>query len=299
MDVMGKALLVVNPSSGHEAGKEYAAAVEQKMQKKYDEVVVKYTEKAGDATAFAKQAARDRFEAVFVMGGDGTVNEGVNGLAEEEFRPKFSFIPLGTVNDLGRSLGISMDPDEAVAQLDYLVEKKLDVGKINDKYFIDVVAIGTIPEAVQAVEPEQKTKLGAFAYILEGLKAVRDNKSYHFTLDIDGERIEQESMAVLVALTNSVGGMETLIPEASYDDGKLHLIVLKGDNLADKLGLLPKVFSGKALDDENVIYRAFEKGHFAVEGAVDLITNVDGDPGDPLPLKISVLPQHLTVLVPK
>lgn len=295
---MGKVLLVVNPSSGQEAGKRYADLVVTNLEKKYDEVVVKFTEKAGDATAFAKEAAQDRFEAVFVMGGDGTVNEGVSGLAEEEYRPKFSFIPLGTVNDLGRSLGISMNPEEAIQQLDNLVEKKLDVGKINDKYFIDVVAIGTIPEAVQGVEPEQKTKLGHFAYVLEGLKAVRDNKSYEFTIEVDGEKIQEESMAVLIAMTNSVGGMETLLPDASYDDGKLHLIVLKGHTLVDKLGLLPKIFSGKATDDENVVYRAFEKGHLAVENGDDLVTNVDGDPGDKLPLDISVLPQHLTVLIP-
>ncbi|WP_373850249.1 diacylglycerol kinase family protein [Jeotgalibaca porci] len=296
---MGKVLLVVNPSSGQEAGKRYADSVAEALEKKYSEVVVKYTEKAGDATAFAKEAAQERYEAVFVMGGDGTVNEGVSGLAEEAYRPKFSFIPLGTVNDLGRSLGISMDPEEAISQLDRLVEKKLDVGKINNHYFIDVVAIGTIPEAVQAVEPEQKTKLGSFAYVLEGLKAVRDNKSYLFDMTIDGEKIQEESMAVLIALTNSVGGMETLLPNASYDDGKLHLIVLKGDHLVDKLGLLPKIFSGKAMDDRNVLYRAFEKGHFSVEDGDDLVTNVDGDPGDKLPLDITVLPQHLTVLVPE
>lgn len=296
---MGKVLLVVNPSSGQEAGKRYADSVAEALEKKYAEVVVKYTEKAGDATAFAKEAAQERYEAVFVMGGDGTVNEGVSGLAEEAYRPKFSFIPLGTVNDLGRSLGISMNPEEAISQLDRLVEKKLDVGKINNHYFIDVVAIGTIPEAVQAVEPEQKTKLGPFAYVLEGLKAVRDNKSYLFDMEIDDEKIQEESMAVLIAMTNSVGGMETLLPDASYDDGKLHLIVLKGDNLVDKLSLLPKIFSGKAMDDRNVLYRAFEKGHFSVEDGDDLVTNVDGDPGDKLPLDISVLPQHLTVLVPE
>ena len=116
---------------------------------------------------------------------------------------------------------------------------------------------------------------------------------------LDGEKIQQESMAVLIAMTNSVGGMETLLPNASYDDGKLHLIVLKGDNLVDKLSLLPKIFSGKAMDDHNVLYRAFEKGHFSVEDGADLVTNVDGDPGDKLPLDITVLPQHLTVLVPE
>lgn len=296
---MGQALLVVNPSSGREAGQEYAVKVEDALRNRYEEVVVKYTEKAGDAAAFAKQAARDHYEAVFVMGGDGTVNEGVSGLAEEPYRPKFSFIPLGTVNDLGRSLGISLDPEEAIAQLDHLVEKKLDVGKVNDSYFIDVVALGTIPEAVHAVEPEQKTKLGAFAYVLEGLKAVKDNESYTFEMDIDGEKIVEESLAVLVAMTNSVGGFRKLLPEASFDDGKLHLLVLKGGHLADKIGLLPKLFSGTVSDDEHVTYRAFESGHFTVQGQAELVANVDGDPGDKLPLDISVLPQHLTVLVPE
>ena len=70
------------------------------------EVVVKHTEKGGDAAAFAKQAAEDHYDSVFVMGGDGTVNEGISSLAELDYRPTFGFFPLGTVNDLARALGI-------------------------------------------------------------------------------------------------------------------------------------------------------------------------------------------------
>ena len=81
---MAKVLLVVNPSSGGEKAPEFQEMAKEKLGQHFEEVVVKHTEKAGDASAFAKEAARNQFEAVFVMGGDGTVNEGVSGLAEED-----------------------------------------------------------------------------------------------------------------------------------------------------------------------------------------------------------------------
>lgn len=296
---MSQALLIVNPSSGDEKAKEYAKKVEEILGKQYESVRVKYTEKAGDATQFAREAARNRLEAIFVMGGDGTVNEGVSGIAEEEYRPDFSFIPLGTVNDLGRALGISMNPEEAINQLHHLKKKKLDVGKVNDSYFIDVVAVGVIPEAVSNVDPAKKTRFGPLAYFLEGAKAVGENKSYTFDFTIDGERFIEKSMLILISLANSVGGFEKLVPQAKVDDGKLHLTVVKGEKLADKLKLLPKIFSGEITKDEQIIYRAFEIGKIFVQGSIELAANVDGDEGDLLPLELKVLPQHITVLVPE
>ncbi|WP_369676326.1 diacylglycerol/lipid kinase family protein, partial [Enterococcus faecium] len=98
---------------------------------------------------------------VFVMGGDGTVNEGISGLAEEEYRPKFGFFPLGTVNDLARALKMPLDPEEAIQSLDLTKTKALDIGKVNNKnYFMNVIAIGTIPQAVNETSVEEKTKLG-------------------------------------------------------------------------------------------------------------------------------------------
>lgn len=295
---MTEALLIVNPSSGEEMATEYATKVAEILKEQYDQVTVKETQKAGDAQDFAKTAARNHIDAVFVMGGDGTVNEGVSGLAEEDYRPDFGFIPLGTVNDLGRALGISMNPEEAIEELRHLKKEKMDVGKINDHYFIDVVAVGVIPGAVSNVDPEQKTRFGAFAYFMEGAKALRESESFTFYLTIDGEEIVEESMMLLVSLSNSVGGFEKLVPQAKVDDGKLHLTLLKGNKILDKLALLPKVFSGELTDDQQIVYRAFEKGHIAVQNDTDMTTNVDGDEGDALPLDLMVLPQHLTVLVP-
>lgn len=296
---MTHALLIVNPTSGNEKAKDYSKDMEATLTEMYDEVTVKYTEKAGDATRFAKQATQDHLTAVFAMGGDGTINETVNGLAEQEYRPIFGFIPMGTVNNLGRSLGISMDPQEAIANLKDSVEKKMDIGKINDRYFIDIVGIGEIPRAVQQVEIEEKTKLGPLAYFLEGAKALGEKKLYDFDIEIDGERIKEESMVVVMSLSNSIGGFENVLPEASVDDGRLHFMLLKGDKIIDKVSLVPKIFSGKVAEDDRIIYRAFEKAHLAFIDGTELKTNVDGDEGPALPLDVSVLAHHLTVLVPK
>lgn len=111
---MKKAVLIVNPSSGGEKAKEFETLAEEKLKQLFDEVVVKQTEKGGDAEQFAREAAESHFDSVFVMGGDGTVNEGISGLAEQAYRPKFGFFPLGTVNDLARALNLPMDPEEAI-----------------------------------------------------------------------------------------------------------------------------------------------------------------------------------------
>lgn len=296
---MREALLIVNPSSGSEQAGDLASAVEEKLSTVYDKVTVKHTEQGGDAAVFAKAAAEQGVAAVFAMGGDGTVNETISGLAEQSNRPAFSFIPLGTVNDLARSLGIPMNPEEAIARLDSLEEKKLDIGKINDHYFANVVALGTIPTAVQEVDVEQKTKLGPLAYFLEGTKALTNNEGHTFDIVVDDEKITQDSILMLVALTSSVGGFEKLLPKAEIDDGYLHLVALKGSAIMDKLNIVPKIFTGEAINDEKILYRKFKLGSIRVQDSKALTANVDGDEGESLPLTLKVLPQHLTVLVPK
>lgn len=297
---MTKAVLIVNPSSGGEKGKEYTVLAQETLESMYDSVSVKETAKGGDAEQFAKAAARERVAAVFVMGGDGTVNEGICGLAEEEYRPKFGIIPLGTVNDVGRALGIPLNPEAAIRMLPKAITKELDIGKVNDSYFIDVIAIGKIPEAVKNVGTEQKTRLGALAYFIEGAKAFNVSQSYPFKLTLDDEVIEQESILLLIALTNSVGGFENMLPQAKIDDGYLHLIVLKGSTLMDKVKLIPKVIQGNTAEANETLYRKFKSGKITVtDEDMEVISNIDGDEGDKLPLALQILPRHITIFVPE
>lgn len=167
---MKKVMLIVNPASGGEKAKAFEKIAKSKLATYFDQVDVRYTEKEGDAKRFAQTAARASYESVFVMGGDGTVNEGVSGLAEESYRPTFGFFPLGTVNDLARALQMPLDPEEAVEALDFTKTQTLDIAKVNDRYFTNILAIGSIPESINNVDDKEKTVLGPLAYFYRALK---------------------------------------------------------------------------------------------------------------------------------
>lgn len=292
---MKKAILIVNPSSGNEEAQEYEKLAKEKLAKIFDEVEVLHTEEGGDATKFARQAVEEKVDSVFAMGGDGTVNEVISGLAEQDYRPKFGFFPLGTVNDLARSLHISMDPVEAIAELDLDRRMSLDIGKVNDEYFMNIVAVGGIPEAISDVDVEEKTKFGKLAYFASGFKQVIKDESYHFDLDIEGEKRTVESSAVVVVLTQTIGGYSHIVPDAKPDDGKMYLLYLKNQNVAEMLKSVPDILKGIDHATDYVGYEPFTEGSLEVQEEVDLHPSVDGDEGPSLPLHFKILPQHLEV----
>ena len=293
-----KALLIVNPSSGGEQAKEFEEMAADKLRESFAEVVVKHTEKEGDATRFASEAAAE-FDSVFAMGGDGTVNEAVNGLAPHDKRPNFGFFPLGPVNDLARALAIPLDPKEAIESFAVDHTRKIDIGQVNQAYFTNVVAIGMIPAAINNVEVEEKTKLGKMAYFVSGLREVRKNESHQFEViaENNGEKttIAVESSTMIVGSSNTIGGFESLLPKASTDDGKLHLIYLKDTNLWETVKGVPELLKGVTESNDVLGYQTFDKAAIRLEDGATIETNVDGDPGPELPITVQVLPQHLTV----
>lgn len=292
---MNKVLLIVNPSAGGEKAKEFSVHAKEKLEKLFDFVEVKETQKGGDAKDFAYQASQDNYHSVFVMGGDGTVNEGISGLAHEGNKTKFGFFPLGTVNDLARALNLPLDPLESIESLDTNNTKHIDIGTINDQYFMNVVGVGTIPEAINDVDVEDKTKFGKLAYFISGFKHVLGNTSYKFKLTLDGVEQEIETSIVLVGLTNSIGGFETLLPNASVDDGFLHLVYIKDQSLIDTIKAIPDLLKGVDQESDKVGYINFKKGRIEVVDNDDLATNIDGDEGPKLPIEVSILESHLEV----
>lgn len=293
---MKKALLIINPSSGGEKAKEYAQLAQEKLNQSFDVLKIRHTKKSGDAKRFAKEAASEKYDSVLVMGGDGTVNEGISGLAEENYRPKFGFFPLGTVNDLARALDIPLDPKKAIDNFSIARTTSLDIGKINNSYFMNVVAIGAIPEAINNVDSEQKTKFGKLAYFISGFKELSNNETYSFLVTIDGKEQEITSSTLLIGSTNSIGGFESLLPEAKVNDGKLYLIYLKDPSLIQTIKAVPDLLKGVDEATANVGYLTFNQVVISLQDRnKKLATNVDGDEGDFLPVTIRILPTHLEV----
>ena len=293
-----KALVIVNPSSGKEKAKGYSDEVVEILQKQYETVDVRSTEKAGDATTFASEGVEDGYEAIIAMGGDGTVFEAVNGIAKHPERPNFGLVPMGTVNDLARVLGIPLDPEEAIRAFEDSVLMKVDIAKVNDLYFTNAVGIGSIPESIHDVSSEEKSRFGALAYYIAGAKRIVNPQKIEVTLEFDGYKWTGEISTIAISLSGSLAGIRDVVPEGDVQDGKMHILVVKDFGLLDTLKMAPGILRGTITDSENVVHILTEK--IRIDGTDrELHANVDGEEGPNLPLDVEILPGYLEIIVPR
>lgn len=293
---MKRAMLILNPSSGKEEALQHKDKVLEVLTSSGYSTTIKQTEKEKDATIFAEEACSEKYDTVISMGGDGTLNEIITGLAEKPHQPVLGIVPLGTVNDFARALSVPMDPEEAIEMIRTADTRNVDIGKINEKYFLNIIALGGIAEATFGVSVEQKTKLGPLAYMIEGFKTIKEKEPFKITIRHDEGEWNGEALLVLVALTNSVGGFEKLAPQAEVNDGKLHCFIIKDVPLIKLVSIATALLKGTLKEDENVEY--ITTSAIEVASDTDLIANVDGDEGDHVPMKIQVLKSHLPVFVP-
>ena len=224
---MKRARIIYNPTSGREIFKRYLPEVLNKLEQAGYETSCHATNGPGDATKAAQIAVERKFDLVVAAGGDGTFNEVVNGLAEQEYRPKVGLIPTGTTNDFARALKI---PRDVLAATDIIVNNEtipIDIGKMGEKYFINIAGGGRITELTYDVPIKLKTVLGQLAYYIKGIEMLPSLKAYPVQIEYDGKLFEGEVMLFLIALTNSVGGFEKLAPDASINDGYFTLLILK------------------------------------------------------------------------
>lgn len=296
---MKRCMLIINPTAGRERAKYHKENLRRQLENMFDDVELRETEKAGDATLWAKEAALIGFDAVFSMGGDGTLNETINGLAQANKPIDFGFIPLGTINDLARALNIPLHPEVAIDMLPRCKTVKVDIAKANDRYFINTIATGIMPEAVGHVSIEQKTRLGPLAYFLTGIKAMQAHETSLFKITTPEGSSIYRSPLIVAMLTNSVGSFRNLAPQARVDDGKIWLGIFKDFNYLDLIKVIPEFLSGQPLTSELMTLKALEEVRIELLSDHPLSTNMDGDSGPSFPLDIKVLPSFLSVYVPE
>jgi len=294
-----RCMLIINPTAGRERAKYHKENLRRQLESMFDDVELRETEQSGDATLWAKEAALIGFDAVFSMGGDGTLNETINGLAQANKPIDFGFIPLGTINDLARALNIPLHPEVAIDMLPRCKTVKVDIAKANDRYFINTIATGIMPEAVGHVSIEQKTRLGPLAYFLTGIKAMQAHETSLFKITTPEGASIYRSPLIVAMLTNSVGSFRNLAPQARVDDGKIWLGIFKDFNYLDLIKVIPEFLSGQPLTSELMTLKALEEVRIELLSDHPLSTNMDGDSGPSFPLDIKVLPSFLSVYVPE
>ncbi|MER2261047.1 MAG: diacylglycerol kinase [Psychrobacillus sp.] len=293
---MKRARIIYNPTSGRELFKKHLPEVLEALEIAGYETSCHATTGEGDAISAAKKAVENNFDIIIAAGGDGTLNEVVAGVSEFENRPKIGLIPMGTTNDFARAVHIPRDIKRAV---DIIVQGDtipVDVGKVNDRYFINIAGGGRITELTYDVPSRLKTMLGQLAYYLKGIEMLPSINATKVRIEYDGEVFEDEAMMFLVGLTNSVGGFEKLAPNASINDGNFSLLILKKVNIAEFIRLATLAIRGEHLEDPHVIHK--KARHIKVTSEDKVLLNLDGEYGGTIPATFQNLYRHIDVFVP-
>lgn len=301
---MAKILIIINPSSGDEKGLELAESLESIYQGKGIETKVYETKGEDNFNKLVKESMDEGIETVVVSGGDGTISELVNGIADFEKLPKILLIPSGTTNNFGRTIGSNKTREEFLQAIknDALVETKVDLGCINDHYFISSIAVGILPAVGWETDTELKAAIGPFAYFLEGIKAMtkENQETFDLTIKISEEEIVKEELILfIVGLSNSIMGIETFFEDATIRDGKLHYFGLEQASLMKEASALMKQVLQKPEEqvDQLAFTGSFNQATLSSESKQNFL--IDGEKGPSFPIELGILPEHLTFIIPK
>jgi lipid kinase YegS len=251
------------------------------------------TLEAGDATAMTAAAARAGVDVVIAMGGDGTVNEVVNGL--DGFDTPLGIIPLGTANDFAAQAGIPADADHA---MDVILRRKpvcIDTASMNGRRFLNVSTGGVGAEATAETPPDAKESLGPMAYAITGVRKFAELEPYHASFAGDGFAFEGEFLMFAVGLTRASGGGTLVTPNASVTDGLLDVCVVEAMGRADFARLVLKLKRGEHIGEPGVHYAQVPS--IVITSESPLSVNLDGESSEGQRLEYRARPRDLWVHV--
>lgn len=292
---MKTARLIYNPTAGREAVIPNLSEILNTCEGAGYITSTYATKCKGDATRAAREAAELGFDMIIAAGGDGTLYEVINGIAPLEVKPKIAILPLGTSNDFASALHIPKnDITGALSVIKKGRTKAVDIGKANDKYFINVLGGGTVTELSYEVPSKLKTFLGQFAYYVKGIEKLTHIKSFPMKFVSKEVNFEGEVMLFLMSNSHIVGSIDRFFPEAKIDDGMLDVLILKKCNVAELARLLPLVLNGKFKDDPHFIY--FKTNKIDIETSKKVPLNLDGELGDYSPCSIELIPKHIEIV---
>ena len=294
-----RARLIVNPSSGQERAIDHAREISERLRERYSSVEIALTAGDGDAERAGRTAVEDGCTAIFVAGGDGTVNEAVNGVAAVHalHRVSFGIVPLGTGNDFAAALGVPADIEEAIQLLLRGRTLAVDLGRVNGRIFVNTSGGGFIAEVSVAVTPQLKTIAGRLAYLVGGAQALLEYDPVRATVRADPGDIRLGLGLHAYAVCNSrlIGGGRLIAPSAVIDDGLLDLCLIEEMSTLEFVALARKVAAGDHVSDPRVRY--LQASSIAIDFEREMKVNTDGEVFEAARCEYSVLPRAATFVV--
>lgn len=299
-----RSMLIVNPMSGPWDIRRELPAVMTQLEQSGWRPALHETTHCGEATELARWSVDKELDAVFVVGGDGTINEVVNGLAGSSVA--MGVLPGGTGNTWARGLGLPRRSPihwqhlrDSVKTLLKGSTRRVDLGVINGRYFLQWAGLGLDADVAYAMEPRSRgqKRLGAVAYVVAGLAQAFHMVGTRTRIHIDSDRVLRRCILVVISNSRLYGGGVLMTSGARLDDGLLDVNVFAGTGFGSALRTFGAVITGLHVRDSR--YSHYQGRSIRIESDTPMSVHVDGEPFEKTPIECQVVPRALSIILPK
>lgn len=275
---MKKLYFILNLQSGKATISSKLAVVIDMFTKAGYEVTARPTQERMDACAAAKYACGQGFDLIVCSGGDGTLNEVIQGVMRSEKKLPIGYIPAGSTNDFARGVGI---PRNIIDAVQWIIDGKkypCDIGSFNDKFFTYIAAFGAFTEVTYETSQQVKNVLGHVAYVLNGISRLKNIKSYHMKITYDDEIIEDNYIFGMVTNSSSVAGLLSL-NDFLLDDGLYEVMLIKTPGNPLDLQRIIHSLLNIDIDIDTAYIKSFRTSKIRFECDDELQWTIDGEFG--------------------
>ena len=291
-----KYLLMYNPVSGKSNFEKHLPLIKKQFNQTKHELTIYESKAPKDLMRVAEKEANN-YDCYLVAGGDGTINEVLNGIMKVEKRPVIGILPSGTANDIAAILGINKLIKRSLKIYFNEEPVKMDVNQMNDRYFLYTAASGVLSRISYDISRRRLNKYGYLAYVFEAMKDFQKDYRYPIKITYDHETLECECMMVLGLSSNRVGGMTLFnFSKSKLNDGIFELRFFKRSRRFFRFRLMSSLIRGgrKLRADLHIA-----ANHFMIETSKDVRWNVDGEYAMKGNIEIKTHKEAITVFVSK
>lgn len=288
---MKKVRFIYNPYSGENVILHELDKVIKLHQNKGYQIVPYRIERDKDISD-AFDIIDETYAYILIAGGDGTVDSVVNAMKSRDIDLPIAVLPVGTANDFATFLGMPQDVSECCEQILSTEAKSIDIGKINEKYFVNVASSGLFTDVSQKTDVNLKNTIGKLAYYLKGIEEIPNFRKLKVKLTSKEMTYDGEMYLILVFNGQTAGSFK-LATRADVTDGMLDVIMIKAVAIREILPLFIKILKGEHLDSDKVLY--FKTDDIVIESKEDIVTDIDGERGPDFPLHIQCIKEGIKV----
>ena len=290
------AIIIANPTSGSYIfqGRQIEETVTFLRLQGWD-VALQLTTGAGDARRLARVAVEQQVDVVIAAGGDGTINEIIQELAGSE--TALGVLPVGTVNVWARETNIPLDSAGARKVLLHGERRRIDLGKVNNRYFLLMAGIGFDADVTNAVEKKPIKRLGVLGYLLMGAWLGMGYQSFRAFVTINGILVKKNALQIIIGNTQLYGGTIKYTWQAKCDDGLLDLCIVRQRKMWGRVIVFLDFLLRRKQRHQWVTYA--RSSVIEIRTRKPVAIQVDGDPIGSTPATFTIAPHALKVIVPR